>query len=77
MSQRGANNDKSLARSLGEFFGHIRAGIRAKPTSDAPQRHEVSRSVEEETLDTSRGQVTLRRTVIEEIDLPPERDERS
>ncbi len=73
MAQRDSNH-KSLARSLGEFFGHIRAGVRAKPTSDTPKRREVSRSVEEETLDTARGKVTLRRTVIEEIDLP--RDER-
>ncbi len=76
MAQRGPN-DKSLARSLGEFFGHIRAGVRAKPTSDKPQRREVSRSVEEETLDTARGKVTLRRTVIEEIDLPREDDKGS
>jgi hypothetical protein len=69
MAQRDSNH-KSLARSLGEFFGHIRAGVRAKPASDEPKRREVSRSVEEETVDTPRGKVTLRRTVIEEIDLP-------
>jgi hypothetical protein len=72
MAQRGTN-EKSLARSLGEFFGHIRAGIKAKPT-DARERREVSRTVDEETVDSSRGKVTLRRTVIEEIDLP--RDDR-
>ena len=79
MAQRGTN-EKSLARSLGEFFGHIRAGIRSKPTdSRAPRdRREVSRTVDEETVDSPRGKVTLRRTVIEEIDLPRDdrRDER-
>lgn len=68
MTHRGAK-DKSLARSLGEFFGHIRAGIKARPT-DARERREVSRTVDEETVDSPRGKVTLRRTVIEEIDLP-------
>lgn len=76
MAQRDSDH-KSLARSLGEFFGHIRAGVRAKPTPDAPARREVSRSVEEETVDTPRGKVTLRRTVIEEIDLPREPDKGS
>ena len=68
MAQRGTN-EKSLARSLGEFFGHIRAGIKTKPT-DPRERLEVSRTVDEDTVDSPRGKVTLRRTVIEEIDLP-------
>ncbi|MGP1310666.1 MAG: hypothetical protein ACTS27_10755 [Phycisphaerales bacterium] len=67
----------SLARSLGEFFGHIRAGVRAKPgESDGARRRQVSRTVDEETVDTPRGRATLRRTVIEEIELPAERLER-
>jgi len=76
-SSRG--NRRSLARSLGEFVGHIRAGIRAKPGAErdnAPsvKRREVSRTVDEETVDTPRGRVTLRRTVIEEVDLPTDDD---
>jgi hypothetical protein len=60
--------EKSLARSLGEFVGHIAAAIRAEPSSS--DRREVSRTVEERTVDTPRGTTTLRRTVIEEIELP-------
>lgn len=64
-------------RSLGEFFGHIASGIRADPTKPAPQqqqqepqRREVSRTVEEQQRDTPQGKLTLRRTVIEEVELP-------
>lgn len=67
-------NAKSLARSLGEFFGHIRAGVRAKPAGTT--RHEVSRTVDEETVNTPRGRATLRRTVIEEVELPPDAEQR-
>ena len=54
--------DKSIARSLGEFVGHIVHGIKAKPESKKTvvHRHEV----EEE----QRGEVTLRRTTIEEVE---------
>lgn len=62
-------SDKSIARSLGEFFGHIYRGIRTDPSE---QRHEVSRNTVTETRDTPRGTVTLRKTTIEEIDLDPE-----
>jgi len=50
-------------RNIGRFFGHIVAGARSDPT-----RREVSRSVDEKQVDTPAGQVTLRRTVIEEIE---------
>lgn len=63
---------QSLARALGEFVGHIRAGIASKPEPSARTTREVSRTVDEEVRDTPRGAVTLRRTVIEEIDLPRE-----
>jgi len=69
---RGARSEKSPARALGEFVGHIRAGIKAKPDAASPRRREVSRTVDEETRDTSRGRVTLRRTVIDEVELPPD-----
>lgn len=51
-------------RSLGEFFGHIIAGVKEDPTRS---RHEVRRTVEEE----DRGDVVLRRTTIEEIEIRP------
>lgn len=60
-------------RSLGEFCGHIARGIR----KDVGEKREVSRTVEEERVETSRGAVTLRRTVIEEVEIPPERPDPS
>ena len=53
---------KSIMRCLGEFTGYIAKGIRTKV--DAPRTEEVARSVEE----TRDGDVTLRRTVIEEVE---------
>lgn len=50
-------------RNLGRFFGHIVAGAKSDPG-----RHELKRTVEEEQVETPGGQVTLRRTVIEEIE---------
>ena len=63
------NNEKKepLARSLGKFFGHLKRGF----TEDvSPERHEVSRRVEEETREGEDGKrLTLRRTTIEEIEV--------
>jgi len=64
-------NDKSLARNLGEFVGHLWKGVTGEASSkEKPARREVSRRQETETRDTPRGKVTLRRTIIEEVDLP-------
>ena len=49
-------------RSLGEFVGHIMAGVKSDPTRS---RQEVSRTVEEE----QRGDLILRRTTIEEVEM--------
>jgi hypothetical protein len=57
-----SNEKKSIMRCLGEFTGHIAKGIRTKV--DAPVTEEVTRTVEE----TRDGDVTLRRTVIEEVE---------
>lgn len=62
---------KSLMRSLGEFVGHIAKGVRTP--ADAPRREEVRREVELEQRDTPKGSVTIRRTTIEEIEIPPKR----
>ncbi|MDP7030320.1 MAG: hypothetical protein QF733_08880 [Phycisphaerales bacterium] len=56
-------------RCLGEFTGHILKGART-PVS---QRQEVSRSTEESTKDG----VTLRRTTIDEVELPADQDPRT
>ena len=53
--------DKSLARSLGEFVGHIVHGIRANPS----RRRVIRRDVQE----ADRPGMTLRRTTIDEIEV--------
>lgn len=65
-------------RSLGEFFGHIAHGVKtpapsstsAPASSPDPNRRVVRQSVEEEERVTPQGKVVLRRTVIEEVELP-------
>ncbi|NNM26839.1 MAG: hypothetical protein HKO59_12785 [Phycisphaerales bacterium] len=57
-----ASRDKTIMRSLGEFVGHIVSGIRANPT-----RHVVKHETEE----AERGNLVLRRTTIEEIEVRP------
>lgn len=54
---------KSLARNLGEFFGHIIKAAKSQPTT----RKTVSRSVEER----QEGNVVFRRTIVDEIEVPP------
>ena len=56
---------KTMMRSLGEFVGHIVHAVRRDP---APQRTVLNRTVEEE----HRGNVTLRRTTVEEIEVGPQ-----
>ncbi len=59
---------KTLARSLGEFFGHIARGVKTDPS-----RKVVRKEVEEE----EREGMTLRRTTIEEIELHPRKNQKS
>jgi len=63
-------NPVGLMRNLGRFVGHLAAGVRSKP--GAPATKEVRRSVEEETRQDG---VVLRRTVIEEVEVPTARAE--
>jgi hypothetical protein len=53
-------------RSLGEFVGIIARAARTDPSKD---RRELRRDVEVERRDTTAGKATLRRTVIEEIEI--------
>ena len=62
--------DKTIMRSLGEFFGHIVRGVRANPENTSEVR-EIHRHVEEE----SRGDVVMRRTTVDEIEIRKTRDE--
>lgn len=66
---QGGPNRKTLMRSLGEFFGHIARGIGADVRTGEPRQ--VRREVEEREEQTPAGKVVLRRTTIEEIELPP------
>jgi hypothetical protein len=52
-------DSKPLMRSLGEFFGHIVKAVRANPQKKVLKR---------EVMEEQRGDMTLRRTTIEEIE---------
>lgn len=75
----------SLARNLGLFFGHIAKAVRSDPSSprephasnaERPQvasREVARRELTAQTvIETPQGprEVTLRRTVIDEVELP-------
>jgi hypothetical protein len=56
-------------RNLGRFVGEIGKAVR----SDSSKRTvEVNRTTDIETRETDRGTVTIRRTTIEEVELPRE-----
>lgn len=57
--------DKPLMRCLGEFVGRI---VHAVKTTNGKKKRVINRSVEEQTD----GQVTLRRTTIDEIEIHAE-----
>jgi hypothetical protein len=62
-------NKKTLMRSLGEFFGHIVKAAKTDPASDlesGPKRKQVVRKT---TAEEKQGNVVLRRTTIEEIEV--------
>ena len=59
--------DPPLARSIGAFFGHIVDAIVSDPNART-ERVEVRKEVTEEQRPDG---VVLRRTVIEEVVLPP------
>ena len=66
----GSSDKKSIARSVGEFVGHIVEGVKANPSKD--RTAEVRRTVEETTQDG----VVLRRTTIEEVEFRDAADAR-
>jgi hypothetical protein len=65
---RKPSSDKSVMRSLGEFFGHVIKGVKTDPTKKV-----VAKRVQEHVAETPRGPVTLRRTTIDEVELRPAR----
>ena len=59
-------NKKTLMRNLGEFFAHIVKGVKTDVKKEQKTEHKVvSKTVEEE----DRGDVVLRRTTIEELEI--------
>ncbi|MEE2912227.1 MAG: hypothetical protein VX436_00315 [Planctomycetota bacterium] len=58
-----AYRDKSLMRCLGEFVGHI---------LNATKSNLHISEVDQKTKEASKGNVTLRRTTVEEIEFPVE-----
>lgn len=62
---------KSIARSFGEFVGHIIHGIRSDVTEKRTRERLVLNEevVEDGPLDSAAGKVTLRRTTIEEVEI--------
>ncbi len=58
--------DKGLAHSLGEFFGHVIKGIKTDPSQVAKRVR-----TEEEPRETPQGTVIVRRTIIEEVRIEP------
>ena len=72
MADRSSDTQKKkpLMRSLGEFVGHIVKAVRTEP---GPKRIPVNRTTHEE----KRGDVTLRRTTIEEIEIRDRPESRS
>lgn len=67
MAPDSGENKVGLARSVGRFWGHLVGGVKA----DVGQRStEVRRETAvEEGVETPMGKATLRRTVIEEVEL--------
>ncbi|MHC4082049.1 MAG: hypothetical protein ACYSU2_12080 [Planctomycetota bacterium] len=63
------SKNKPLMRSLGEFFGHIVKAVKTDP--------EKKRTVlEKKTQQEDRGNLTLRRTTIDEIEIHEPKDPR-
>jgi hypothetical protein len=62
-------DQKSLARSLGQFFGHLIHSAKSPTPPATRDKQEVRRHVEQEQIQTPQGPVVLRRTIIEEVEI--------
>lgn len=68
----GQNDKKTLSRSLGEFFGHIWKGVQ-EPVEGAgphPEKQILRQETTEQVRETEQGKVIVRRTVVEELEIP-------
>lgn len=68
-----ADEHKGIMRSLGEFFGHIARGIATDPSQASRRTVVREETTEQERTTTDGRRVILRRTVIEEVEMAPER----
>ncbi|MEM1424412.1 MAG: hypothetical protein AAGH64_10465 [Planctomycetota bacterium] len=67
---RPTNPPRTLARSLGMFVGHILRAAKSDPADHDPETVARRTTTREETGHAATGErVTLRRTVIEEIEI--------
>ena len=64
---------KSLARNLGSFFGHIIRAIKTDPAEKQSERKIVRQQTEEE----DRGDMIIRRTTIEEVEIKRREEDES
>jgi len=64
------SDHKSLSRSLGEFFGHIWKGVQTPVDPPPPQKQILKHETTEQARETEQGKVIVRRTVVEELEIP-------
>jgi hypothetical protein len=69
---RAQQPSKSLSRSLGEFFGHIWKGVQEPVEgTNAPAEKQILRQeTTEQVRETEAGKVIVRRTIVEELEIP-------
>lgn len=65
-----SRSEKSLSRSIGEFFGHIWKGVKEPIGTEAGEKQILRQETSEEVRATESGNVIVRRTVIEELEVP-------
>ena len=65
------DQDMSVAESLGAFVGAIWGGITSRPGEPAPKPAETARTVATRVEDREVDGVILRRTIIDEVIVPP------
>ncbi len=64
--------DNSLPHAIGQFVGHIWKGVRTDTSSSGSSERVGKRTQEHRTVDADGRQITLRRTIIDEIEITPD-----
>jgi hypothetical protein len=76
---KASKTDAPLSRSVGSFFGELWKAVTYNPSDPQPRKPDelatrkrvVDQHVQERTVNTPSGPVTLRRTTIDEVEYPP------